>query len=63
MAEPMNETNHVRVYEWANRFRDELCRKVAKLEQPTDTEIDRVARWMCDVHTWHPNETKSEGTK
>jgi hypothetical protein len=49
-----------RIEHWSELFRTELYLKVRKLENPTETEIDRVARWLCDVHTWHPDETRKE---
>lgn len=44
-----------RIDEWVYRFRRELEHKASKLDDPGETEIDRVARWMCDVQTWWPD--------
>lgn len=50
-----------RIDEWVSRFRTELERKAAKLDDPGETEIDRVARWACDVQLWWPEDTEKEG--
>lgn len=57
----MNAVALCRIDEWVYRFRHELERKAAKLDDPGDAEIDRVARWACDVQTWWPEDTDKEG--
>lgn len=59
----MNETSHVRTYEptrvdeWVDRFRMALTSKVNRLDQPTVSEIDRVAVWLCEVRSqWQPEQ-------
>jgi hypothetical protein len=52
-----------RIEHWSELFRTELYLKVRKLENPTETEIDRVARWLCDVHTWHPETSSPDGNQ
>lgn len=59
----MNAAARTRIDEWVYRFRKELEAKASKLDDPREGEIDRVARWMCDVHTWHPDSEPAEAEK
>lgn len=59
----MNAAALTRIDEWVYRFRKQLEDKCAKLDDPGEVEIDRVARWLCDVQTWWPDDANTEKDK